>query len=107
MAGKRESFCKGSWGPKDPCPVDGCMRKQIGSRLHFFRHWKEKHEKVIFKYQCPKCESSHKRKSGVSRHSRIVHGAVVDFSELQGEYYRNKEFLDPSPLTLEQVLKPI
>lgn len=93
------------WKPNSGCPVRGCRVKKIASAAHFRRHWTEKHEAFLVKYNCPSCSYSAKRKWDLMKHSQTSHFCLPDVSEaISLEYSKNKQFIDPSPLSLDMIL---
>ena len=93
------------------CPVKTCLFR-IHSKSVFKRHWREKHEKCLALLECvvPCCAQVFKRYGDLSRHCRRIHGTdELDSQDykLTTVYKENRQFVDPSPLTLEIVLDNI
>ncbi|CAL1527337.1 unnamed protein product [Lymnaea stagnalis] len=95
------------WQPGQGCPIEGCVAKKIVSAARLKMHWREKHEKLVTIYACSICASSHKRRSDLNHHVNTKHKmALCDIEIILAEKI-NRQFMDPSPLTLAVVLGDI
>lgn len=99
------TYCSSTWMAGLGCPVQGCGARKIPTSTRLREHWTEKHEEIVPKYHCSRCEYASKRKSNLFMHFRKKHGGG-DLSRCIGQidFQHNREFEDPSPLTLEAVL---
>lgn len=93
------------WWPGQSCPVPGCGALRIRTSTKLRQHWNEKHEDVVPKYHCSLCPYLTKRKTNLFMHFRSRH-KEGDILSCIGKvnHQKNKQFLDPSPLTLDSVL---
>ncbi|KAK3799044.1 hypothetical protein RRG08_051327 [Elysia crispata] len=96
------------WVPGQGCPVRRCGARGINVVSDLRRHWREKHEEIVAKYQCTACSYVSKRKSNLSYHFRKRHGLLPTGSSVEYvekvEYQHNQEYIDPYPLSLQIVL---
>ncbi|XP_005089558.1 uncharacterized protein LOC101845285 isoform X9 [Aplysia californica] len=85
---------------RSTCPVKDCQVTTV--RLK--RHWREKHLEFVGLYHCAMCSINSKRRYQVVTHACKAHG-VTDPAAAVGrvEYHRNKQYMDPAPLTFESV----
>lgn len=67
-------------------------------------HWEEKHTEIVPHYFCSMCEFGYKRKSALNRHFMMTHAGDSSKAVGKVEFRPNKQFKDPSPLTLDYVL---
>ncbi|CAG5116062.1 unnamed protein product [Candidula unifasciata] len=94
----------GLWQPGLGCPVPGCSANVIRQAIHLKIHWTEKHEEIVAKYHCSACLFYTKRKSNLFQHFRLKHGNDISQAVGKVEYQHNREFQDPYPYTLDEVL---
>ena len=95
------------WKPGEACPVVACQKQLVAIRdaYQFKRHWIERHERLVAVYKCSLCAYSSKRKRDLDRHFRIRHSGFTDIaaSNLSCALRPNKSYVDPSPLTQEDM----
>ncbi|KAI8789842.1 zinc finger E-box-binding homeobox 1 X3 [Biomphalaria glabrata] len=84
------------------CPVPQCPANAscFKAKAYFLRHWTEKHEPKAVHYKCDFCSLTTKRKSYTAKHTLMTHGVIIQSSPTNMLIKANKEYIDPSPITL-------
>ncbi|KAH9510185.1 hypothetical protein Btru_043699 [Bulinus truncatus] len=94
------------WWPMMGCPVPQCpaSTSRFKAKAYFLRHWTEKHEPEAVHYKCQFCTLTTKRKCYTAKHTLMSHGVRIDTSDTITLVKSNKEYIDPSPITLNMCL---
>ena len=92
------------WYPSWPCPVAGCSAVIHSNK--YLRHWREKHEPLIRRFKCVECAWTTTRQDFGLTHMKSKHDYQNPdlHSCLIAEVSENRRFIDPGPLTLNNVL---
>lgn len=99
------------WVPGAGCPVPTCpLRSEVGklrSVTNFRKHWRTRHEATVMRYRCHLCPASSKRRNDLYSHYLVKHRYADKSKVIASGQQPNRQFIDPYPLTLEDVLKQV